>query len=214
MAFFKRILPVALTIAVGWLVLISFLPLEPTSPLAGTLTNLRAVLVEWAVILAAFALLLGFINLLLVHYRRIRQGQGVLFSLALIVSALLTLGLWIGSLLQGDPPMTFLDSLFKLIVAPLQSAAGALLAILIAVAGFRALNVRRTLGMVLFVLTAVVVVLTQPAALFREILEPIRAGLIDPITTGSLRGLLLGVALGSLAVGLRLIFGADRPQGD
>jgi len=68
--------------------------------------------------------------------------------------------------------------------------------------------------MVLFVLTAVVVVLTQPAALFREILEPIRAGLIDPITTGSLRGLLLGVALGSLAVGLRLIFGADRPQGD
>jgi len=214
MAFFKRILPVALTIAVGWLVLISFLPLEPTSPLAGTLTNLRAVLVEWAVILAAFALLLGFINLLLVHYRRIRQGQGVLFSLALIVSALLTLGLWIGSLLHGDPPMTFLDSLFKLIVAPLQSAAGALLAILIAVAGFRALNVRRTLGMVLFVLTAVVVVLTQPAALFREILEPIRAGLIDPITTGSLRGLLLGVALGSLAVGLRLIFGADRPQGD
>ena len=214
MAFFKRILPVALTIAVGWLVLISFLPLEPTSPLAGTLTNLRAVVVEWAVILAAFALLLGFINLLLVHYRRIRQGQGVLFSLALIVSALLTLGLWIGSLLHGDPPMTFLDSLFKLIVAPLQSAAGALLAILIAVAGFRALNVRRTLGMVLFVLTAVVVVLTQPAALFREILEPIRAGLIDPITTGSLRGLLLGVALGSLAVGLRLIFGADRPQGD
>ncbi len=214
MVFFKRILPVALTIAVGWLVLISFLPLEPTSPLAGTLTNLRAVLVEWAVILAAFALLLGFINLLLVHYRRIRQGQGVLFSLALIVSALLTLGLWIGSLLQGDPPMAFLDSLFKLIVAPLQSAAGALLAILIAVAGFRALSVRRTLGMLLFVLTAVVVVLTQPAALFGDILEPIRAGLIDPITTGSLRGLLLGVALGSLAVGVRLIFGADRPQSD
>jgi hypothetical protein len=214
MAFFKRILPVALTIAVGWLVLISFLPLEPASPLAGTLTNLRAVLLEWAVILAAFALLLGFINLLLVHYRRIRQGQGILFSLALIVSALLTLGLWIGSLLQGEPPMAFLDSLFKLIVAPLQSAAGALLAILIAVAGFRALSVRRTLGMVLFVLTAVVVVLTQPAALFGDILEPIRAGLIDPITTGSLRGLLLGVALGSLAVGVRLLVGADRPQGD
>jgi hypothetical protein len=88
------------------------------------------------------------------------------------------------------------------------------LGILIAVAGFRALRVRRSVGMFLFVLSAIVVALTQPIALFGDILGPIRVLLIDPITTGSLRGLLLGVALGGIAVGLRLLVGADKPQGD
>jgi len=213
--FFRRILPVALTVSIGWLVLVSFLLPGLVIPLVSIpLTGVRAFLVEWAVILAAGALALGFVNLIGVHIRRVRRGQGILFSAVLIVSAVLTLVWWALGLLRGDPPMLFLDAVFNLVIAPMQSALGALLAILLAVAGFRALRVRRSVGMIVFVLTAVIVALTQPAALFRQILEPIRAGLIDPIATGSLRGLLLGVALGSIAVGLRLLFFADRPQGD
>lgn len=212
----KRVFPVALTIVIGWLILISYVfpGLEirlGTNP-PYTLAGLRAVLVEWGIILAAFALVLGFLNLLAVHYRRIRRGQGVLFSLALIVSALVTLGLWIGSLIQRDA--AFLDSVFNLIILPAQSALGALLAIVLAVAGFRALRRSRSLGMLLFVLTAIVVALTQPLTLFGEVLGPIRAGLIDPITTGGIRGLLLGVAIGSIAVGVRVLAGVDKPQSD
>lgn len=215
MLFFRRILPVALTAGIGWLVLVSLLLPGLVIPVVNVpLTEVRALLLEWAVILAAGALVLGFINLIAVHIRRIRQGQAILFSAVLIVSAVLTLVWWALGLTRGDPPMLFLDVVFNLIIAPMQSALGALLAILLAVAGFRALRVRRSVGMFVFVLTAVIVALTQPAALFREFLEPIRAGLIDPITTGSLRGLLLGVALGSIAVGLRLLFFADRPQGN
>ena len=213
---FKRLLPVALTMAIGLLVLASYLVPDLAIRIGGnqpyTLAVLRAILVEWGVILAAFALLLGFLNLLAVHYRRIRRGQGVLFSLALIVSALVTLGLWIGSLLQRDT--AFLDGVFNLIIAPAQSALGALLAFVLAVAGFRALRQRRSVGMLLFVLTAVVVALTQPATLFREVLGPIRTAVIDPITTGGIRGLLLGVAIGSLAVGVRILVGVDKPQSD
>ncbi len=226
MLFFRRILPVALTVSIGWLVLVSFLLPGLVIPLVSIpLTSVRAFLVEWAVILAAGALVLGFINLVGVHARRIRQGQAVIFSAFLVGSALFTLGLWIRhiasliverelALSASIQDMGFFNGIFNLVIAPMQSALGALLAILLAVAGYRALRVRRSAGMFLFVLTAVFVVLTQPAALFREILEPIRAGLIDPITTGSLRGLLIGVALGSIAVGLRLLFFADKPQGD
>jgi hypothetical protein len=213
MALFKRILPVALTIGIGWLVLLSFL--FPNLPLFGVpFAQVRSLLLEWAVILAAGALVLGFANLIAVHARRIRQGQGVGYSLVLIASALIMLGLWIGSLLRGEPPTQLLDGAFDLIVAPMQSALGALLAVVLAIAGFRALHVRRSAGMVFFVLTAVVVVLTQPITPSGGLLGAFRVLIIDPITTGSLRGLLLGATLGGVAVGLRLLVGADKPQGD
>ncbi|HEY4691007.1 MAG TPA: hypothetical protein VIK33_16980 [Anaerolineae bacterium] len=207
---FRRILPVALTISIGWLVLLSFLPI-----LNVPLTPVRALLVDWAVLLAAIALVLGFINLIGVHFRRIARRENVVYSLTLIASAGIALGYWIGSMvIDQQPPDAGLNRLFTTIILPTQSALGMLLAILIAVAGFRALRVRRTVGMILFVLSAAVVAVTQPVALFGNILRPIREWLIDPITTGSLRGVLLGVALGGIAVGLRLLVGADKPQGD
>jgi hypothetical protein len=208
----KRVLPVALTFAIGLLVLISFV--VPGFGLFGvSMLDLRRLLIQWAVILAAGALILGFVNLIVVHARRIRQGQGVIFSVVLIASALITMGLWFGSLLRNDPSNVVLDGAFNLVIAPAQSALGVLLAVLLAVAGFRALQMRRTVGMFLFVLTAAVVALTQPVVPLTELLRPIR-DLIDPITTGSLRGLLLGVALGGVAFGLRVLVGADKPQGD
>jgi len=221
----KRIFPVALTIAIGWLVLISFLPLDRSNPLVASLVNVRTLLIEWALILAAFALLLGYINLIAVHIRRVRQGESIFYSIALIVSSWFALGLWGGSVLralQAGLPLQnairgtdSLDGVFNLIIAPAQSALGALLAILVAVAGFRALRTRRSVGMLLFVLTAIIVALTQPAVPpIGAILRPIRELLIDPVTTGGLRGLLLGVALGSIVVGLRLLVGADKPQSD
>lgn len=209
----KRLFPVALTFSIGLLVLLSFV-LPGVGAFGISLLDVRTILVQWAVVLAAGALVLGFFNLIGVHARRIRQGQGVLFSIVLIVSALITIGLWIGSLLRGDSPALVLDGAFNLIIAPTQAALGILLAVLLAVAGFRALRVRRTVGMLLFVLTAVVVALTQPVVPVTEVLRPVRELIFDPITTGSLRGLLLGVALGGIAFGVRLIVGADKPQGD
>lgn len=209
----KRLFPVALTFSIGLLVLLSFV-LPGVGAFGISLLDVRTILVQWAVVLAAGALVLGFFNLIGVHARRIRQGQGVLFSIVLIVSALITIGLWIGSLLRGDSPALVLDGAFNLIIAPTQAALGILLAVLLAVVGFRALRVRRTVGMLLFVLTAVVVALTQPVVPVTEVLRPVRELIFDPITTGSLRGLLLGVALGGIAFGVRLIVGADKPQGD
>lgn len=224
---FKRAFPVALTIAFAWLILISYfyLPLDPDSPDAAKLLNVRGVLVEWAVNLAAFALVLGFGNLIGIHARRIRSGESVLYSVVLIGGALFTLGLWIAHILsvmaEQQVPLTvamqdpgFLVRAFDWIIAPLQSGLGILLAFVLAIAGFRAVQVRRSVGMVLFVATAIVVALTQPVVPLLDILGPFRAVVIDPITTGSLRGLALGVALGSLAFGLRIIVGADKPQGD
>lgn len=217
--FFKRILPVAITVSIGWLVLISYLLPAPIQ-IGGSqvsLSDLRAVLVEWGVILAAFALLLGYLNLIAVHFRRISRRQGAPYSAALIIFSALALGYWIGSIVLGKrAPADGLGDLFNWVISPAQSALGALLAIVLAIAGFRVLRVRRTLGMILFVLTAIIVVLTTPinSGVLGDLPGWIRVALIDPITTGGVRGLLLGVALGSLAVGLRILTGADKPQSE
>jgi len=241
----KRIFPVTLTIVIGWLVLASYWPGlgSQSIPIGGnpsfTLAGLRARLVEGAVILAAVALLLGYINLLRVHFRRIWRRQSLGYSLLLVVGSLITLGLWLGNVIlialpdelrkgllfrdalgQALQSTAFLDTAFGWVISPTQSALGALLAILIAVAGFRALRTRRSVGMVLFVVAAIFVALTQPVSvtLFGDVagsvLSSIRSDVIDPITTGGVRGLLLGLALGSIVVGLRLLVGADKPQSD
>lgn len=205
----KRVIPIAVTISIGLIVLVSLL--LPALP--PVVHQARQVVVQWAVVLAAFALVLGWINLMVVHFRRFQSRQNMIYSLVLIIAAGITLALWIASMAAGESSGV-LRTIFDRVIAPFQTALGALLALVLAVAGFRALRVRRSLGMLLFVLTAIVVVLTQPLNLLGSGLDTIRETLIDPITTGSLRGVLLGVALGSIAMGLRVLIGADRPQSD
>lgn len=221
----KRTFPVAITMSIGLLVLLSYVFPDDVI-LIGDITwgALRQILIEWGIVLAAFALLLGYLNLIGVHLRRIRQGESFVYSILLVFSSLLMLTIWgvdvftnsqAKSLAEAAQSTIFLDAIFNGFISPAQSALGALLAILIAVAGFRALRAHKTVGMLLFVVTAIIVALTQPiAGPIGVVLRPIREVVIDPLTTGGLRGLLLGVALGGTIVGFRVLLGVDKPQSD
>lgn len=78
-----RVIAPALAVLAGLIVLLgSFLPI----PL---LTELRALLLRWGTILAGTAALVGFYNLLAVHWRNLRAGGlQVLYSFVLILAAL------------------------------------------------------------------------------------------------------------------------------
>ena len=69
MAILKRTLPAALAIAVGLFVLAAIFAASPLLDALGTY------FVDMAVIIAAFALFLGMVNILRVHARKIRQGD-------------------------------------------------------------------------------------------------------------------------------------------
>ena len=62
-------------------------------------------------------------------------------------------------------------------------------------------------------LSAIVVLLTQIPVTADSPLLIVRQ-LFDALATGGLRGLLLGVALGTLAVAFRVLLAIDRPQGE
>jgi hypothetical protein len=110
------------------------------------------------------------------------------------------------------PAATGAQFIFENILQPLESTLFALLAVFIATAAFRAFRVR-DLETFFFVLFAIIVLLGQvPVGLFLwSELPVIRDWILEVPTLAGARGILLGVALGTIATGLRIFLGVDRP---
>lgn len=210
---FTSTVPVAITFGVGLIVVVSFIPL----PLFVGLAPLRVGLINIAVIVAGMALLLGFVRLLNLHLRRVQQRKNFYSLIALIVALLVFAVLSVERLLnlfnanQPTAGLPLNSLVFNSVIAPIQSTLGALLAVFLGVAAVRMAQRRRTWGTLWFLVSAIVVLLTQIPV--TDALLPIRQ-FFDALAMGGLRGLLLGVALGTLAVAFRVLLAIDRPQGE
>ena len=166
-------------------------------------------LVEWAVIVAAFALILGVFNVLQVHAGRIaRAGDDWGYSLALIVAAALA---WIPALFLG-PAHNVTQAMLAYVISPLGGSLAAVLVFTLTLAGARLMVHRRSPASVLFILVATVSLLGTTPLLGVEWLADVRSWLIRVPALAGFRGLLLGVAIGTLITGLRVLIGSERPQ--
>lgn len=198
-----RWFPTAIAIAIGLIVLIDYFFDAPLLDALGFAFR------EWTIILTAFALLLGVINLLQVHLSRVihRQETGAGYSALVVLTATLVAltGLWFG---LPSEPMTWL---FDHVYVPLQSAFFALTAFFLATAAYRALRAR-TIETTWMLVIALIVFIGQTPLL--GILAEAREWVLNVPTTAGVRGILIGVALGTMATALRLLLGWDRPYSD
>jgi hypothetical protein len=196
---YRHTLPVALAVAFGLLTLLGLL----------FATTIGDSLMSWATFLAAVALVLGIINLLSVHARRASAGNP--YSAVLVISALvvfiLALTDFLGLTEDG------VEASFSLVQAPLEAAVAVLLAFFLLFAGYRLLRRQRSGWSVLFIASAVVVMLSQThlPPLFDKIFGWIDGIISDVIVVAGMRGILIGVALGAVAVTLRILTGSERP---
>jgi|JFJP01.1.fsa_nt_gi hypothetical protein len=182
--------------------------------------NLGLLLVSWAAIVTAFALLLGFANVMSVHANRIRTRQpGAMYSGVLLLSL-------IGTLVVGfrGPASANGQFLFNAILQPLEATFSALLVLFMATAAYRAMRIR-DLESLYFALIAFIVLLGQPPiGTYLQFELPIIGGrfelpilkdfILEVPALAGMRGILLGVALGTIATGLRVLMGLDRPYAD
>lgn len=204
----QRILPASIAIAAGILVLAGYLLPVPF------LTAIRDELVRWTVILAAFAWILGFFNLLRVHLGQMRR-KGGLYSFVLILSALLTLVLTL--LASLNTSLRFVgDWWFQYVLSPLQATVFGLIAIALATAAFHLIRNRREIGALIFLISALIVLIgTIPLpAPVGTWLTPLREWWMSVLATAGIRGFLIGVGLGTLLVGVRVLVGVDRPYSE
>jgi hypothetical protein len=200
-----RVVTAAFAIASGLIVLLGyFIPLD-------VLVEFRLLLVQWAVILAAAAVLVGAASLLGVHWQKIRTRQknsvySVLLILSLVVSALL-------GLLGTNNSLT--SFVLDAIIVPAEATLMALLAITLIYASTRLLRRRVDIMSFIFLIFAILTLLLATPLPFGKIpgADFIQGIIVDFFAVAGARGILIGVALGALTTGLRVLFGVDRPYG-
>jgi len=179
---------------------------------------IRSVFLQWAITLAAVALLVGVMNLLSVHYDKLNNDQtgSWFYSLMLIISMLGTFVL----VFVWGPDSQWARLVFNSIQVPIEASLMAVLAISLAYASVRLLRRRPTLLSVIFVTTVLLILagtspyVTENIPVLGSLLRDLRAWIAQVPAAAGARGILLGVALGTIATGLRIIMGADRPYGD
>ena len=174
--------------------------------------NIRLLFMQWAVLLAAAAMLVGLANLVQVHWRKLSlTEEGWIYSAVLILAFLVTLILAL-SFGPDHPVALFIFEYFQL---PLEAGLMALLSVTLLVAGFRLVTRRRDAFSILFLATALLVMFGTSPAIFgyEGEISIVRAWVSQIWAAGGARGIALGVALGATTTGLRVLLGADRPYG-
>ena len=190
----SRLFPAIFAVPVGLAALAGLLFYPPLSQL----------LLQWGGILAAFALLMGVVNLMRVHLRRATQNRNI-YSLTLVLSMWVVLG---AAVIRPSA----VQQIFDTVQAPLEAAVASLLAFVLLAASWRLWQRQRTGWMALFWLSAVFVLLTGVGLpVLAPLLDPIRQLFDILVVAAGVRGILLGVALGSFLVALRLLLGIDQP---
>ena len=201
-----RLVATVFAIASGIIVLLGyFYPL----PL---LIQLRGLLTDWAVLIAAAAVLIGIYNLVAVHAEKIsNKEKGSANSWVLIVSLFLTIAFLVYGAFSGS--QEFVTRLVAdSFIVPVEASLMAVLAVTLIYASIRLLRRRLDVMSVLFLVSAVLFLIAfMPTPISSG--NPAIAQFMNVFSTGGARGLLIGIALGVLLTGLRVIFGVDRPYG-
>lgn len=176
------------------------------------LVPVQTLLLNWAIILAGAATLVGILNLITVHTDKIRRREKGSGYSALLVTGLVA-ALLFGIALRPDHEV--MRVMMNGIIIPAEAALMGLLVISLLYAAIRLLRRRVDVMSIVFLITAALLILGSATLPFGNIpgVDVFSRWVSQVWALGGARGILIGVALGALTTGLRVLFGADRPYG-
>lgn len=206
----RREIPLAITFLIGVFMLVDFF--VPHHGVSAAAEEMK----QWGTIVIAASILLGVGNLIRVHYRKIRRrsdGWGYsIITLAAMAVMLYFGGPW-GTIEEGSA----FNWMFLNMQVPLQSTMFSLLAFFIASAAYRAFRLRSAEAGLLLIAAIIVMLGRVPLGQFLTRGLPEQATLPWLTETimaypnmAAFRGILMGAALGVMAMGLRIILGIER----
>jgi hypothetical protein len=227
----KRQIPIIITFVTGVAIVVTFvIPHNPFGSLQDRLTN-------WYVIVAGFTSLLGLDSLISYHLIKIRdRRKDAWYSVVLIFCFFLTFAVGIYSWIRFKSPLEPSSPggwMYNYVMLPLQGTMFALLAFFITSAAYRAFRVK-TLESTLLLLTACLVMLARVPIgswLWGHVAHGVSAVIPSingdalahaPVLSGptdwllqvpqmaAKRGINFGIALGGIAMSVRIILGIER----
>jgi hypothetical protein len=202
----------AIAIGVGIIVLAGyFIP---------SIESIRFIFLRTGLVLAAVALLVGIFNLISVHIKKIGgENENSGYSLILLIALLVTLVVGIIDMVQnylfGQPNFQMTNWVFTNIQLPIETSLLAVTAVSLIYAAASILRKRMDLFSITFFFVLLLILLGSfsipPATV--PFLAVIRDWILRVPALGGARGLLLGIALGTITTGIRILMGTDRPYG-
>ncbi len=177
--------------------------------------NFTVFLITLVTVVAALAVLAGLVNLLGVHLGRfVRAERGWPYSIVVLVVMLAVIvlrildgaGVWTGDL-KGESLST---RVFEAVQVSLESALAALLVFFLVYAAYRLMRREVSIWNVIFLLSVIVALIGWIPSSQLVDFSHLRNWFIEvPVSAGA-RGILIGIGLGTLMVGVRVLTGQDR----
>ena len=219
MLFLKRQLPLIIAFIMGVAFAIQYYIPHQWSEEQFTRIN------DWMVVIAGFSFFLGLASLTQLHYTRIRRKEvGWGFSAVMFLALILTfLAGWISegeTAKEGGTVLTSFGWIYDNMMVPLSQTVFSILAFFIASVAFRAFRAR-TFDAVLLLLAALIVMLGRVpigeylwTGLFGDNISlrigEIASWVMNVPNMAARRGVMIGVALGTIATSLKIIVGIER----
>jgi hypothetical protein len=204
----------AFAIAFGLVVLLGyFVPQD--MPDLFFLTILRSEIIGAAVTLAGFATLVAILGLVGAHWRKLRAPRNPdRYSFFMLAGFLATFGYGLFAYVVRPSAVVDFLQVVNAVQIPVEASLMAVLAVTLTLASFRLFQRRKGILPLVFVLSILVFLLLNSGILAAQENIPFIGDILAmlqflPVAGG--RGILLGIALGSLMVGLRVLLGAERP---
>lgn len=206
----RREIPIAITFLIGMFMLVDFF--VPHTAVSAAAEEMK----QWGTIVIAASILLGIGNLIRVHSKKIsRKSEGWGYSIVTLAVMAVMFGFggpW-GTIEEGSA----FNWMFLNMQIPLQSTMFSLLAFFIASAAYRAFRLRSPEASLLLVAAIIVMLGRVPLGQFltRNLPEPatlpwLTETIMSYPNMAAFRGILMGAALGVMAMGLRVILGIER----
>ena len=184
-----------------------------------TLASISTTGFEWVLLLAGVALLLGIVNVIWLHIRRIALGQRD-WPLSLALIAVLAAVAGAGLLNPTGVRSPLIEWVFDAVIAPGQAALFAMLIFFMAAAAYQYLRIGRRGGVWMLIGFLVIMLAQTPfgvaqtgevsTAEFASVSAAILSGarwFLDAPVMAALRGVLIGSVLALLVLGMRLLIG-------
>jgi hypothetical protein len=211
----RGVFAAVIAVASGMLVLAGIFFGKRADGSLSSIGQVQVLVISVAVILAGFAVLMGIINLLMVHLNKLRSKQkGSFYSVLLIISLLGTFSLGLAAHYLPLAGSIF-TGIFNAVQVPVETSLMAILSVTLVYASIRLLRRKLTLFSIVFLATALLVLIGSVPLPFLGSIpilgDAFHSFITRVLATAGARGLLIGVALGTLTTGLRILMGADRP---
>jgi hypothetical protein len=200
----RKVLSALVAILTGLLVLAGYFLRETLGPVL-------MMLFDWALLLGGVAGLLGVGHWAAFHLRNVRQREALSFF------SLVTLLSFLTAFITGlvlSPQSAFFRDLILNIQVPVEASLAGVLAVILCYASIRLIRVRGWSAMSIAFLASAMLYLVLDVVFIRGDLGSIARNLLDflrRLPLAGARGILLGMALGGLMMGLRVLLTIDKP---